>query len=63
VAQDHRYAHKSGTVASDALQRDYVPSCFVFSLQSEQTLVSRDVLSTLSGTTFWANLKKAERPL
>jgi SAM-dependent methyltransferase len=34
----------------------------IFSLQSEQTLVSPDVPSTLSGTTFWAAFKKAERP-
>src|SRR3984885_13668780 len=33
----------------------------IFSLQSEQTLVSPDVPSTLSGTTFWAAFKKAER--
>ena len=33
----------------------------VFSLQSEQTLVSPDVPTTLSGMTFWAAFKKAER--
>jgi hypothetical protein len=32
----------------------------IFSLQSEQTLVSPDVPSTLSGSTFWAAFKKAE---
>jgi SAM-dependent methyltransferase len=33
----------------------------IFSLQSEQTFVSPDVPSTLSGSSFWAAFKKAER--
>jgi cyclopropane fatty-acyl-phospholipid synthase-like methyltransferase len=32
----------------------------IFSLQSEQTLVSPDVPTTLSGSTFWAAFKKGE---
>jgi hypothetical protein len=35
----------------------------VFSLQSEQTLVSPDVPTTLSGVSFWAAFKKVERLL